>query len=68
MGSKSDWNQVFKTFQLLTRSQLGHEGKKVQDKISEKVLQTIVGGGNVVKPFDPEYSAEQERRYIFFGI
>uniref|UniRef100_A0AC35GDY7 ABC1 atypical kinase-like domain-containing protein n=1 Tax=Panagrolaimus sp. PS1159 TaxID=55785 RepID=A0AC35GDY7_9BILA len=62
MGSKSDWNQVFKTFQLLTRSQLGHEGKKVQDKISEKVLQTIVGGGNVVKPFDPEYSAEQERR------
>ena len=61
MGSKSDWNQVFKTFSLLTRSQLGHDGRKLQDKASEKLLQTIVGGGNVVKPFDPEFNAQQER-------
>ena len=51
---KSEWNQILKTLQILSRSQMGYEGRHLEDKAKEKLLQTFVMGGTVVKPFDPE--------------
>uniref|UniRef100_A0A7E4VIR1 ABC1 domain-containing protein n=1 Tax=Panagrellus redivivus TaxID=6233 RepID=A0A7E4VIR1_PANRE len=54
--------QVLKTLQLLSRSQVGHEARQIEDKAKDKLLQTLVLGGTVVKPFDPAYTALQEQK------
>jgi len=51
---KSEWSQILKTLQVLSRSQMGYEGRHLEDKMKDKFLQTLVIGGTVVKPFDPE--------------
>lgn len=61
---KPEWGQIWKTFQLLSRSQLGYQGRLLQSSTNDKLLQTAVMGGTIVKPFDPEYMANLGNRFV----
>ncbi|CAD6197406.1 unnamed protein product [Caenorhabditis auriculariae] len=39
--------------QMIARSQLGYEGRKIERRIRRKALQTVVMGGTVVDPLHP---------------
>uniref|UniRef100_A0A0K0FY20 Ubiquinone biosynthesis protein coq-8 (inferred by orthology to a C. elegans protein) n=1 Tax=Strongyloides venezuelensis TaxID=75913 RepID=A0A0K0FY20_STRVS len=45
-------NQISKSLQFLIESQCPYEVKQISNKINDKILQTVVMGGNVVRPFD----------------
>ncbi|CEF68671.1 UbiB domain and Protein kinase-like domain-containing protein [Strongyloides ratti] len=53
-------NQISKTLQFLIESQCPYEVKQLSNTVKDKTLQTIVMGGNVVRPFDSNKKRNDE--------
>ncbi|ETN74063.1 ABC1 family protein [Necator americanus] len=48
---------IFTGLRLLLRSQLGYEGRKIEDNLSHSCLKLVVGGGSVIDPSRPKQSS-----------
>ncbi|KIH58242.1 hypothetical protein ANCDUO_11555 [Ancylostoma duodenale] len=51
---REEGGPIFTGLRLIFRSQLGYEGRRLQDNLIQSCLRTMVGGGGVIDPSTPK--------------
>ncbi|WKY00036.1 hypothetical protein Q1695_014710 [Nippostrongylus brasiliensis] len=54
---RDEGGPILTGLQLVLRSQLGYEGRRLEKQLYRACLQTVVGGGAVVDPLNPKQSS-----------
>ncbi|EYB92669.1 hypothetical protein Y032_0191g1308 [Ancylostoma ceylanicum] len=51
---REEGGPIFTGLRLIFRSQLGYEGRRIEDNVIQSCLRTVVGGGAVIDPSTPK--------------
>ncbi|KIH53270.1 hypothetical protein ANCDUO_16608 [Ancylostoma duodenale] len=57
---REEGGPIFTGLRLIFRSQLGYEGRRLQDNLIQSCLRTMVGGGGVVDPSTPKTTSPSQ--------
>lgn len=51
-GSRVEIKNILKTLRILADSAVGYNVRQLQEPLQQQALRTVLGAGNVVRPFD----------------